>query len=276
MHNQQAVPADTHAVLTTEGSFLGARGVSIFRQAWLPRGRRRAALVLAHGMSEYGGRYDPMARCLAAGGVAVHALDHRGHGRSGGEVGTVEQFSFFLDDLATFLALVRAEEPAGPLILLGHSMGGLIATACVLERQPRPDLLVLSGPAFVPIIEEGERRIDATRLSRDPEQQRAYLEDPLILRERVRMELFYALAEGLGLLVGRAPEITQPVLLIHGTDDRLCSAEGAEMFVRATSSPDVTVKLYPGGRHEMFNETNRDEVLADLWAWLDARMPALD
>jgi len=274
MHTQQAVAAETDAISTTEGSFIGAQGVSIFRQAWLPRGRRRAALVLAHGMSEYGGRYDPMARRLATGGVAVHALDHRGHGRSGGEVGTVEQFAYFLDDLSTFLALIREEEPAGPLILLGHSMGGLIATACVLERQPRPDLLVLSGPAIVPILEPGERRIDATRLSRDPEAQRAYLEDPLILREKVKDKLFYALAEGLGLLVGRAAEIAQPLLLIHGLDDRLCSAEGAEMFVRATSSPDITVKLYAGGRHEMFNETNREEVVADLWAWLDARMPA--
>jgi len=206
--------------------------------------------------------------------VAVHALDHRGHGRSGGETGTVESFDHFLDDLSTFVSLVRAEEPHGPLVLLGHSMGGLIVAAYLLERQPQPDLVVLSGPAIVPIIEAGGRRIDATRLSRDPEVQRAYLEDPLVLRERVKEELFYRLAEGIGLLVGRASEVHHPLLLIHGTADRLCSAEGAEAWVRASSSPDVTVCLYPEGRHEMFNEINRDEVLADLWIWLDARIPA--
>lgn len=274
MHDDPRSGTATRSVTTTESSFEGVGGVKIFRQAWLPASTPRAVLVLAHGMSEYGGRYEHLGRLLAGRGVAVHALDHRGHGRSGGEVGTVEEFGHFLDDLSSFLSLVRQEEPHGPLVLLGHSMGGLIATACVLERQPQPDLLVLSGPAIVPILEPGGRSIDATRLSRDPEVQRAYLEDPLILRERVRNELFFALAEGLGLLVGRAVEITQPLLLIHGTADRLCSAEGAEAYVRASSSHDVTVRLYPGGRHEMFNEINRDEVIADLWTWLDARIPA--
>jgi acylglycerol lipase len=271
--HSSASPASRN-VVTSESSFTGAGGVTIFRRSWLPEHTPRAVLVLSHGMSEHSGRYDPVGRFLAAGGVAVHALDHRGHGRSGGEVGTVDQFSDFLDDLSTFMSLARAEHPQGPLVLFGHSMGGLIAAAYVLERKPAPDLLILSGPAIVPLLEPGERRIDATRLSRDPEEQRKYLEDPLILRERVRDELFYRLAEGVGLLVGRAAEIRQPLLLLHGLDDRLCSAEGAEAYVRASGSPDVTVRLYPQGRHEMLNEINRDEVVADLWAWLDARLPS--
>lgn len=268
-----AAPAGTYDVSVDEGSFPGVHGVTIHRRSWTPNGRSRGVMVLVHGMSEHSARYDHVGRFLASRGLAVHALDHRGHGRSGGETGTVEEFGFFLDDLATFMKLVRAEVPEGPLVLLGHSMGGLIVSAYLLERQPSPDLVVLSGPAIVPIIEPGERRIDATRLSRDPEAQRAYMEDPLVLRERVKEELFYRLAEGVGLLVGRAAEVSQPLLLIHGTDDRLCSAEGAEMWVRASSSKDITVQLYPEGRHEMFNEINKDEVLAGLWQWLDARLP---
>jgi acylglycerol lipase len=266
-------PGTNRSVTVTEGTFPGAAGVSIYRRAWLPEGRARGVMVLVHGMSEHSGRYDHVGRFLASRGLAVHALDHRGHGRSGGETGTVEKFDFFLDDLSTFLSAVRAECPAGPLVLLGHSMGGLIVSAYLLERKPSPDLVVLSGPAIVPIIEAGGRRIDATRLSRDPEAQRAYMEDPLVLRERVKEELFYRLAEGVMLLVGRSGEIGQPILLIHGTDDRLCSAEGAEAWVRASSSSDITVQLYQEGRHEMFNEINRDEVLAGLWQWLDARLP---
>lgn len=261
------------SITVVEGSFRGAGGVEIHRSAWRPPGRPRAVVVLAHGMSEHSARYDHVGRFLAARDVAVHALDHRGHGRSGGETGTVESFDHYLDDLSSFLSMVRAEEPRGPLVLLGHSMGGLIVAAYLLERQPQPDLVVLSGPAIVPILEPGERRIDATRLSRDPEAQRAYLEDPLILRERVKEELFYKLAEGVALLVGRAGEVHHPILLIHGTDDRLCSAEGAEAWIRQSSSQDITVRMYPEGRHEMFNEINRDEVLADLWSWLDARIP---
>ncbi len=268
-----AAPSPESSITLVEGAFRGSGGVSIHRCSWCPPGPPRAVLVLAHGMSEHSARYDHVGRFLAARGVVVHALDHRGHGRSGGEPGTVEQFDLYLDDLSSFLSMVRAEEPRGPLVLLGHSMGGLIVAAYLLERQPQPDLVVLSGPAIVPILEPGERRIDATRLSRDPEVQRAYLEDPLILRERVKEELFFKLAEGIALLVGRAGELRHPILLIHGTDDRLCSAEGAEAWIRQSSSQDITVRMYPEGRHEMFNEINRDEVLADLWDWLDARIP---
>lgn len=267
-----------------EGRFEGAGGVSLYRRSWAPEAPPRAVVVLAHGMSEHSGRYDHVGRFLAERGVEVHALDHRGHGRSGGETGTVERFELFLDDLSTFLSLVRDEQPepgvataaAGtpPLVLIGHSMGGLIVAAYLLERRPQPDLVVLSGPAIVPILEPDAPRIDATRLSRDPEVQRAYLEDPLVLRERVQDGLFVALAHGLALLPGRSGEVTQPIYLLHGTSDRLCSAEGAEAWVRGCANSDVTVKLYPEGRHEMMNEENRDEVLADLWAWLDPRIPA--
>ncbi|MFN2374937.1 MAG: lysophospholipase [Candidatus Binatia bacterium] len=256
-----------------QGIFRGAEGVDLLHRAWLPEGPARAVVVIAHGMSEHSGRYDHVGRFLAARGLSVHAYDHRGHGQSGGEMGTVEHFGHYLDDLSTFLSMVRT---GAPLVLLGHSMGGLIVAAYLLERQPQPDLVVLSGPAIVPIIGAGGRQIDATRLSRDPAAQRAYLEDPLVLRERVKEELFYKLIEGVALLVGRASEVHQPLLLIHGTDDPLCSAEGAETWVRSSSSKDVTVKLYEGGRHEMFNDINRDEVLEDLWTWLDGRLPAAD
>ena len=153
-------------VATEDTTFEGVSGEAIFRRAWVPQGPNRAVMVLAHGMSEHSGRYDHVGRFLAARGVAVHALDHRGHGRSGGEVGTVEDFDFYLDDLATFMTKVRGEHPSGPLILLGHSMGGLIVAAYLLQRKPQPDLVVLSGPAIVPILEPGGRRIDATRLRR--------------------------------------------------------------------------------------------------------------
>src|SRR5262245_42434425 len=120
-------------VTTTEGTFQGVAGVPIFRRAWLPEGRPRGVMVLVPGMSEHSGRYDHVGRFLASRGLAVHALDHRGHGRSGGELGTVEKFDDFLDDLSTFVSIVRAEVPAGPLVLLGHSMGGLISAAYLLE-----------------------------------------------------------------------------------------------------------------------------------------------
>src|SRR5690606_36795726 len=134
------------------------------------------------------------------------------------------------------------------------SMGGLIVTPYLLERPLRPDLVVLSGPALLPVLDPGDETIDPTRLSRDPAAWEAYLEDPLILRERVQFGLFVAIAHGLQMIVGRAAAIDHPILLLHGSADRLCSAEGAREFVEASSSPDITIKIYEGGRHEMLNE----------------------
>jgi alpha-beta hydrolase superfamily lysophospholipase len=153
-------------------------------------------------------------------------------------------------------------------------MGGLIAAAYVLERPRKPDFLILSGPAIVPLLDPGDRRIDATRLSKDPAVQKAYMEDPLILRERVTEDLFLRLADGVGLLPGRAGEVKMPVLLIHGDADQLCSAQGARWWLESSSNPELTVKFYPGGRHEMFNETNKEEVIADLWKWMAPRLGA--
>lgn len=258
--------------MVTEHNFRNSGGGTSYCRAWAARGVPRAVLLLVHGLGEHSGRYEHVARYLAERGVSVFAYDHQGHGLSEGRRGWVAEFRHLLDDLETFHRFVLESAGGLPLVLFGHSMGGLIVTAYLLEKPLKPDLLVLSGPAIVPILDPNDRTIDPTRLSKDPAVWQAYLSDPLILRERVHPELFTRLAEGLHLLPGRAGEISVPLLLIHGGDDRLCSAEGAKMYVEGTSSPDRTVKTYPGGRHEMFNETNRDEVLADLAGWLDSRL----
>ncbi len=254
--------------------FVAADGADVFYRMWPAVGQVRGVAVLVHGMGEHSGRYQHVAGFLAQRGMVVYALDQRGHGLTPGEKGTVERFSDFLDDLAEFHALAIREQPGLPLVLFGHSMGGLIVTAYLLERPLVPDYLILSGPAIVPIFDPADRSIDPSRLSRDPEVWRSYLEDPLVLRDRVQQGLYVALARGLGLLVGRAAEIDVPVLLIHGENDVLCSAEGARAYVEAFSSDDITVLVYPEGRHEMLNETNRDEVMNDLWDWLRPRVHA--
>lgn len=255
-----------------EARFRAADGAEIFYRVWPAAPPVRAVVVLVHGMGEHSGRYQHVGSFLAERGLAVYALDQRGHGLTSGEKGTAARFGDFLDDLDEFHALAAGQNPGLPVVLLGHSMGGLIATAYLLERPRAPEYLVLSGPAIVPIFELGDRRIDPTRLSRDPQAWRSYLEDPLVLRERVQDSLYVVLAQGLALLVGRAAEIKVPALLIHGEADALCSAEGAREYVEGFSCDDVTVLLYPEGRHEMLNEINRGEVLEDLWAWLRARL----
>jgi len=247
-------------------------GEELFVRTWQPLGASRGVVLIVHGLSEHSGRYDHVGRFLAERGLVVYAHDHLGHGRSGGARGWVASFDVFLDDVAFVHALAAEENPGLPLFLLGHSMGGLITAAYLLERERKPDFVILSGPAIVPILDPGDRRIDATRLSKDPEVQRAYMEDPLVLRERVTDELFLRLADGLAYLPGRAGELTLPTLLLHGGDDVLCSAEGAVAWLGGSNVEDLTSKIYPGGRHEMLNETNQEEVLADLWDWMRRRL----
>jgi acylglycerol lipase len=258
----------------TTRTLRSATGSELFCRVWRPADDRpRACVVLVHGLGEHSGRYAHVGAYLAAHGLVVYAHDHVGHGRSGGRRGWVARFEGFLDDVDRVHALAVEEHPGLPVFLLGHSMGGLIAAAYVLERPRKPDFLILSGPALVPLPDATSRTIDPTRLSKDPAVQRAYLEDPLVLRERVTEDLLARLADGIALLPGRGPEIDMPVLLIHGADDPLCSAEGAAMWLSTSSSTDRTFAIYPGGRHEMHNETNKDEVLADLWSWISVHLP---
>ena len=254
------------------GTLASSTGESIFYRVWEPSASPAAVMVLVHGMSEHSGRYDHVGRYLSERGVIVYAHDHLGHGQSGGARGTVGRFEDFLDDLALVHAMARRDHPDLPLFMLGHSMGGLIVAAYLVERRARPDYLILSGPAIVPILEPGDRTIDPSRLSKDPAVWEQYMSDPLVLRERVTDDLFVRLADGLARLPGRAAEIDMPWLLIHGEADRLCSAEGARGWLEGSSSTQRTVRIYPGGRHEMLNETNKDEVLADAWKWMRARL----
>ncbi|MFT4571618.1 MAG: alpha-beta hydrolase superfamily lysophospholipase [Hyphomicrobiaceae bacterium] len=247
-------------------------GFELFRRRCRPDGPPRAVLVLVHGMSEYSGRYGHVFEALSAQGVACVGYDQRGHGLSDGERGTVGAFEDFLGDLEAVLEETRKEFPGLPLFVLAHSMGGLIFAAYLLEKTQLPDFAIFSGPAIVPTLSADEPAIDPGRLSRDPAMCEAYLNDPLILRDRVQESLYFRLADGLALLPGRAGEISLPVLLIHGDDDPLCSADGAEAWLRESASEDLTVCRYPEGRHEMLNEINRDEVIADLLNWIQARL----
>ena len=231
-------------------------------------------MLLVHGLSEHSGRYRHVAEFLTRRGVKIFTFDHQGHGRTQGRRGWVANFTDFLDDIETMDRRVRDDGEDLPYLLFGHSMGGLLVTTYLLERQLRPDLLVLSSPLIEPVLGAGSGEIDPSRLSRDPEVWEAYWADPLILRDRVTNDLYFRLAEGLGLLADRAASIDLPVLLIHGTDDKLCGTQAAIDYVDAMSHSDKTRNIYEGGRHEMFNDTNRAEVMDDLWTWLEPRLLA--
>ncbi len=265
-------------------------GLALLRRRWSgPRTERVIALV--HGFAEHSGRYDGVARRLVQRGFRVHAFDQRGHGESEGPRNHADRFELLLDDIERFLALVRGEEGATPLVLLGHSMGGLEAIRLLAERRPQVAAAVASGPALA--LGAGASRLrlalaralsavaprlpvptglPATGLSRDPEVVRAYLADPLIstaATARMAAELMRAVALG----AGAAGRTRVPLLIIHGEADPLCDVRGSREFARAGGAG-VELRTYPGLLHEVLFEPEGPGVLDDVIDWIERRVPA--
>lgn len=276
----------------TESHLVGARGNSLLARAWLPRTPERV-LLLVHGYGEHSGRYEHVGAWLAARGCAVHAYDQQGHGRSSGRRCHVRRFGDFLDDLEIVRKQAAGEHAGLPLFLVGHSMGGLIVAAFLRERRPEAAGAVLSGPAIAfghelprlrMLVARSLRYVaprlsvpaalDPNGLSRDPQVVRAYVEDPLVcdkLTLSLAAELFAAVARtGAG-----AADVRLPVLLLHGEEDPLCPVEASRRFYAELTTEGSALRTYPGLRHEIFNEPEREKVLQDLLDWVSARQAAL-
>jgi lysophospholipase len=270
----------------TESTFRAFDGETIFHQAWLPDGDARAVVLLIHGLGEHSGRYGHVGAHLVGAGYAVHALDHRGHGRSSGKRVFVKSYDEFMRDLHQFRRIVVAEHPGIPLVLLGHSMGGNLAVGYTLGNQDGIAALVLSGPAlkvgddFSPAqlrvfdvisrIAPGFRPqgLSADAISRDPAVVEAYRNDPLVYTGKISAGLGAALIRAMQGFPDRYEQLRLPILLLHGTDDQLADIAGSKELEATAVNADVTSHYYDGLYHEVFNEPEQDQVLADLTAWL--------
>jgi len=270
----------------SEATFPSSGGASIYEQRWAPEGHARGVLAICHGYAEHSGRYAEVAAYLNEHGYVVEGLDLRGHGRSSGERVTVQSFSEFWDDLDAFLARVRDRNPGQPLFLLGHSMGGGVVTSYLLARKPVLDGLLLSGAAMLgprpqprpvasPDTENRARApLPATAISRDPVVVAAYENDPLVYRGAPNPNAGAASAAAYELVQRSMGSVSLPLLVMHGTDDLLVPFHGSEILFARAASTDKTLKLYPGLYHEILNEPERLQVLADITSWLDARTDA--
>ncbi len=276
------------AVRRVESTFTGHGGLRMLRRAWLPDAPERV-LVLVHGYAEHSGRYDHVGVWFAERGFAVHAYDQRGHGRSEGARGHVDRFADFLEDLERLIAVVREAHPGLPVTLFGHSMGGLVVSTLLVERDPLVHHAVLSGaalsvadavPAWRVRAARLLRRLAPTRsmasgldldgLSRDPEVLRAYLEDPLVFRT-MTMSLAGEMLDASARTARSAHRVGVPVLLLHGEEDPLCAARGSEAFAADLRVAGHGLRIYPGLRHEILNEPEREEVMTHALEWLDEK-----
>ena len=274
----------------TEGRFTGRKGLSLYYQCWLPATDPKAILLVVHGWAEHSGRYINLVNYFVPKGYAICALDHRGHGKSEGLRGYVERFSDYLDDLKTFFDIVRSEHGDAKIFLVGHSMGGTIATAYSVRNQHDLAGLIVSGlgvkpgsslsSAIIPLARIlslllprlGIMVLDASTISQDKAVVDAYVNDPLVYRGKITCRFGAEMLATLRKLPSKMPEINLPILIMHGTADRLCDPEGSRILYDQANSRDKTLKLYEGFYHEIFNEPGHKQVLADIEAWLAARI----
>lgn len=272
---------------TNEGTFTGQAGETIFWKSWKPETDPVAVVVVAHGFGEHIGRYANLVDALVPHGYAVYGPDHRGHGRSTGHRALIDKHEYLLDDLDQVFAKAAAEHPNLPVFLLGHSMGGNIALASALRNQSRLRGLVLSGPlasnhgipkplqVLASILGRIAPKLAVTKLSaaavsRDPAVVAAYENDPLVFHGKMPAGTGYALIKTSKGFAGRLPSLTIPLLVVHGSADALVSVECGKLAHRLAGSPDKTLNVYEGLFHEVFNEPEHEQVLADVRTWLDA------
>lgn len=280
---------------STLTTFTAGDGENLAVQDWpLPAGApRRGTVLLVHGLGEHVGRYEALARRLNTWGFAVRGYDQYGHGESGGPRGGLVSDLRLLDDLADLVDATRARIAGGqPLVLLGHSMGGLVAARFVSLHLRPVDALVLSSPALdaglgplqklllatLPRIAPNLRvgnGLDAQYLSHDPAVVAAYLADPLC-HDRISTRLARFIAEGGPATVARAAHWSVPTLLMWAGGDKLVNPAGSRAFAAAAPKAVVQSHCFEPLYHELFNESPElaDPVFERLQKWLVGRFPA--
>ncbi|KAB8332313.1 lysophospholipase [Scytonema tolypothrichoides VB-61278] len=280
----------TVETLAKEGSFTGAEGYTIFTRNWAPpTGAPRAVLVIVHGFNSHSGHYLWAGEQFARGGLAVYAIDLRGRGRSEGDRYHIDHIDDYTRDVGSLIDQARVENPGLPVFLLGHSAGGVVSCVYALDHQaklaglicesfahelPAPGiaLAVLKGLSHV-VPHAHVLKLDNAHFSRDPKVVEALNNDPFVKDEAQPTETVAAMLRGDDRLKQGFAQLTLPVLILHGTEDKVTKPSGSQHFYEQAGAQDKTLKLYEGHFHDLLNDLDKELVLADIQQWIDARIP---
>jgi alpha-beta hydrolase superfamily lysophospholipase len=278
------------ATTRSERTFDGVGGVHIVYDVWTPDATPRGVVVLSHGYAEHARRYDHVAQRFGESGLVTYALDHRGHGRSGGKRVYLRDLSEYTGDFHTLVGIAAKDHPGLKRVVLGHSMGGGIVFAYGVEHPDDYTAMVLSGPAvdaqaavspvmvfvaktlgkIMPGLPVEQLPTDA--VSRDPEVVAAYNADPLVYHGRLPAGIARALLSVGETVPQRAAALTAPLLVVHGEQDKLIPVDGSRHLLECVASEDAHLKVYPELYHEVFNEPERAVVLDDVASWIEVRV----
>ncbi len=271
--------------------FTSVDGDQLAYFALTPDADARAVVIVLHGYSEYSGRYLHLVDHLLQHGYAVAAMDHRGHGRSEGQRGYIPSFAAPAADVAHFVGMMQQRFPDLAIYIFAHSMGGAITVEYLLTHQSPPvQGMILSGPGLRinyelnPVV-RGLSEIAARVMpragivglrdgmtTRDPAIVADAKADTLVHHGKVPLRTGQLLLDAWEYFAPRLPQFALPMLLLHGTADGLADPDASREFYAMAASDDKTLKLYEDMLHEVVNEVGREEVFADIIAWLDARV----
>jgi alpha-beta hydrolase superfamily lysophospholipase len=253
----------------------------------MPANDMHAMLVIIHGLAEHSGRYSHVADYFAGKGYAVGAFDLYGHGKSGGKKAFIQQFDRLMDDMEAFVGRAVEKAKGRDVFLLGHSMGGGMVTRYLMDRNLNgvkgamlSAPMVAVGSSIPPFLITVTRilgdlvptlpvvQLDNDTISRDPHVKEKYDSDPLNYRGKIQARTGTEINRFLEYVQTHMDQITLPVLIMQGSDDRLVDPAGSRQLYEKASSKDKTLKIYDGLYHEILNEPEKQQVMNDILAWM--------
>jgi len=274
-----------------EGKFTSG-GVELYYQCWLPDGEPKGVVAIDHGMGEHSGRYPNLVNALLPENWIVYGYDKRGHGRSGGQRGHIMHFEDYRQDVDTYLKLVFKEQPGLPVFLYGHSLGSLTTLDYIMHTQSGLAGAIVSGTAVDPVGVASPAMIQVAKimskllptfcitstldpygLSQDEAVCKAYIADPMVhnkMSARYGMESLKTVE-----WIKAHPELIQiPVMFVHGEKDPILTLEGAKKFYASVPYPDKEMHVYLKCKHEVHNDFEHANLMADVLKWLSAHVAA--
>jgi alpha-beta hydrolase superfamily lysophospholipase len=272
-----------------ESSFKGVGDLNIATRSWRPEGKPRGVVAIVPGFNSHSGYYAWVADQLVADGLAVYSVDLRGRGKSDGERFYVASFDDYVSDVAGLIEMAKSENPGLPVFLLGHSAGGVVSCMYTVEHQdelaglicesfafqvPAPDFAIAALKGLAHIFPHAHvLKLKNEDFSRDPKAVEAMNNDPLIENETQPTQTVAEMARADDRLKSEFPNITIPVLILHGTADKATKFSGSQLFYETAGSTDKTIKLYEGHFHDLLNDVDKELVISDIKGWINERVP---
>jgi len=278
--------------MNTESKTSTKNDINFYVQGWEPEGKPKAVVCFLHGLGDHTGRFEHVGKVLKEAGYALFGFDLRGHGQTGGPRGHLPSLDALIQDIQQFVGLQKQSFPDTPIFLYGHSLGGVFMLMYSIQHDKGLNGLIVTGLALrSPLLEQKAKvtlinvlgsllpgltiptGLDPTTISRDPGVVQKYISDPLV-HDKSSLAFAKSSFIAIDFCFAHAHELGIPMLLMHGTEDKLVYPRGSEEFLKLAgeTNKDVTLKLWDGLYHEIHNEPEQAEVLKFMIEWLDKHL----